>query len=271
MPRYEKGSIQLSDKQDIPLLRQVFHCAYATREQLCEFMQLQGRERSPGALKMRLARLVKNDLIRRFAAVPGTSQSLYAISEAGLRLLVNRGVTYAGRGCGVDRPLATAEHALQLNEMHLALVRSGELREWIPETDICSRNILTARGYAKDYDAVVSLAADKQEPVTFALEYERSQKTDADYQAIAITLNREEYVDFVLYVTATPHLFAKVSAVFRKCRQSVAVCLATDLQLRMFEVNVVLLNEQWRMTLRELIDLKRALKTDPPVRLAAHL
>ena len=271
MPRYEKGSIQLSERQDMPLLRQVFYCAYTTREQLFEFMQLQGRERSPGALKMRLARLVKNDLIRRFAAVPGTSQSLYAISDAGLRLLINRGVAYAGRGCGVDRPLATAEHALQLNEVHLALVRGGDLREWIPETEICSRNILTARGYAKDYDAVVSVAADKQASVTLALEYERSQKTDAEYQAIAITLNREEYVDFVLFVTTTPHLFAKVSAAFRKCRQSVAVCLATDLHVRALDANVVLLNEQWRMTLRELINLKRTLKTDPPVRLAAQL
>jgi hypothetical protein len=270
MPRYEKGSIQLSERQDIPLLRQVFYCAYVTREQLFEFMRLQGRERSPGALKMRLARLVKNDLIRRFAAVPGTSQSLYAISEAGLCLLVNRGVAYAGRGCGVDRPLATAEHALQLNEVHLGLMRSEGLREWIPETEICSRNILAARGYAKDYDAVVSIAADKQTLVTFALEYERSQKTDAEYQAIAITLNREEYVDFVLYVTTTTHLFAKVSSTFRKCRQPIAVCLAADLHARVLDANIVLLNEQWRMTLRELIDLKRKLKTDPPMRMAAQ-
>ncbi len=266
MPRYEKGSIQLSDRQDIPLLRQVFSCAYATREQLFEFMRLQGRERSAGALKMRLARLVKNDLIRRFTAVPGTSHSFYAISEAGLRLLVNRGVAYAGRGCGVDRPLATAEHALQLNEVHLALLRSGDLREWIPETEICSRNILTTRSFAKDYDAVVSVASEKQAPITFALEYERSQKTDAQYQEIAITLNREQYVDFVLYATTTAHLYAKVSAMFRTCRQNIAVCLGADLQGRLFDTNLSLLNEQWRMTLRELVDLRRAVKADSKLR-----
>lgn len=270
MPRYEKGSIHLSERQDMPLLRQVFYCAYATREQLFEFMRMQGRERSAGALKMRLARLVKNGLIQRLAAIPGSSQSLYAISEAGLRFLINRGVSYAGRGCGVDRPLATAEHALQLNDVQLALLRTGHLREWLPETEICSRNILNSRGFAKDYDAVLSIAGEKQMPITLALEYERSQKTEAEYQAISLALTREQYVDFVLYVTTTPHLFARVSAAFRQCRQMIAVCLSSDLHARTFDASVLLLNEQWRMTLRELVELKRAVKVDPALRTAAQ-
>jgi hypothetical protein len=144
--------------------------------------------------------------------------------------------------------------------MHLSLLRSGQLREWIPETEIYSRNALTARGFAKDYDAVVAVAGERQSPITFALEYERSQKTDAEYQAIAISLNREAQVDFVLYATATSHLLAKLSAMLRHCRQSVAICLATDLNVYMFETNVTLVSEQWRMTLRELVELKRSVK-----------
>lgn len=258
--RYEKGTIHLSETRDIPLLRQVFHSVYATRDQLYEFMRLHGHERALGAFRMRLSRLVKHGLIDR-VATPHVSQSLYAISRTGVDVLVDRGVPYAGRGCGLDRPVTTASHALQLNAMHLALLRTGQMQEWIPETEIYSRNMLTTLSFAKDYDAVVSLAGPRQSAILFALEYERSQKTEAEYQSIAIALNREAQLDFVLYATATSHLSAKLSAALRHCRQSIAICAATDLTAHVFETSVLLINEQWRMTLRELIDLKRGVKT----------
>ena len=258
--RYEKGTIQLNEAKDIPLLQQVFHSVYSTRDQLYDFMRLHEREAAPNPFRMRLARLVKNDLVRRTAG-PGIAQSLYAITRAGVDVLVDRGVPYAGRGCGLDRPITTASHALQVNEMHLALLRSGHLREWMPETEIYSQNALTSFGFAKDYDAVVTLAGEKQDRITFALEYERSQKTDAEYHATAISLNREARVDFVLYAAAGSHLVAKLSATFRQCRQSIAICLATDFNARLFDASVLLVSEQWRMTLRELVNLKRAVKT----------
>jgi hypothetical protein len=257
--RYEKGTIHLNERKDIPLLQQVFQSAYATQQQLFEFMRLRGCERSHGALRMRLTRLVQHDLIRRHS-VQHLSNSLYSISPTGRDILIYRGIPYAGRGCGLDRPLATAQHALDLNELHLAFLRSGGLREWVPETEICSRNILTTWGHAKDYDAVITLARDKEEPITFALEYERSQKKDAEYQSVAIALNREAYVDFILYVTTTSHLFAKLSAALRHCRQSIALCLVPDLHARLFDAAVFLLSEQWRMTLSELVELKRRVK-----------
>lgn len=147
MPRYEKGTIHLTEARDYPLLRQIFHSTYATRDQLFEFMQLNGRERSADALRQRLARLVKNGLVQRLIAVPGVPESLYAITDAGLDLLATRGEPYAGRGCGVDRPIATARHSVHLNALHLAFLRSGQLRDWLPETEICSRNILTTREF----------------------------------------------------------------------------------------------------------------------------
>jgi hypothetical protein len=257
--RYEKGTIHLNETKDIPLLQQVFQSAYATQKQLFEFMQFRGCEDSEGAHKTRLARLVKHDLVRRHAA-PGLSSSLYSISSTGRDILIYRGIPYAGRGCGLDRPLATAQHAVDLNGLHLALFRSGWLREWVPETEICSQNILTNRPYAKDYDAIVVVAGDNKRPIIFALEYERSQKTDAEYQSIAIELNREARVDFVLYVTTRPHLLTKISGALRHCRQSIALCLAPDLHARLFDARIVLLSEQWRMTLGEFLELKRGAK-----------
>jgi hypothetical protein len=266
--RYEKGTIHVNETKDIPLLQQIFHSAYATQPQLFEFMQLRRYEQSEGALKTRLARLVKHDLVRRHAA-PGLSHSLYSISPLGRDILIYRGVPYAGRGCGLDRPLATAQHAVDLNGLHLAFLRSRSLREWVPETEICARNILTTWGHAKDYDAVITVARDKEEPITFALEYERSQKNDAEYQSVAIALNRESRVEFILYATTTPYLFTKLSNALRHCRQSIALCMVPDLHARLFDAMVLLLNEQWRLTLGQLIEVKREGKTAAAVAKAA--
>lgn len=263
--RYEKGTVHLNPVKDIPLLCQVFHSVYSTRHQLFAFMQLHGCEQALGAFRMRLTRLVKHDLVQRVSGA-GVSHSLYTIGRPGVDVLVDRGVSYAGRGCGMDRPLRNASHALQLNEMHLTLLRSGLLREWIPEAEIYSRNILTNRGFAKDYDAVIAIAGDQQAPLLFGLEYERSQKTDGEYHEIAISLNREAQAEFVLYAAATSHLFSKLSAVFRQCRQTVAICLASDFVAHGLDGKVMLANEQWRMTVRELVELKRGLKAAPAQR-----
>lgn len=265
--RYGKGTIHLNEAKDIPLLQQVFHGVYSTRDQLYEFMQQRQREPGLNAFRMRLAKLVKNELAQRVSA-PGNSQFLYAITRPGVDVLVDRGIPYAGRGCGLDRPVTTASHALQINEMHLALLRSGQLREWLPEAEIYSRNTLTDFGFAKDYDAVATFAGEEQSRITFALEYERSQKTDAEYHATAIALNRESRADLVLYAAANSHLFAKLAVSFRQCRQTVAICLATEFTVRLFDTNVLLANEQWRMTLRELVSLKSTVKAKPAMQSA---
>ena len=257
--RYAKGAIHLNEAKDIPLLQQIFQSAYATQQQLFEFMCLRRCEQSEGALRTRLSRLVKHDLVKRHTAL-GLSSSVYSISPTGRDILIYRGEPYAGRGCGLDRPLATAQHAVDLNGLHLAFLRSGRLREWLPETEICARNILTSWGYAKDYDTVATVADEKGRPITFALEYERSSKPDAEYQSIAITLNREARVDFVLYVITTPHLFARVSGVLRQCRQDILLCFVSELHARLFDASVTLLSNQWRTTLAQFINVKHELK-----------
>lgn len=257
--RYAKGAIHLNEAKDIPLLQQIFQSAYATQQQLFEFMRLRGCEQSGGALRTRLARLVKHDLVERHTAL-GLSSSVYSISPNGRDVLIFRGEPYAGRGCGLDRPLSTAQHAVDLNGLHLAFLRSSRLHEWLPETEICARNILTTWGYAKDYDAVATVRDEKGRLITFALEYERSSKTDAEYQSVAIALNREARVDFVLYVITTAHLFARVSAALAQCRQHIVLCFVSDLHARLFDASVTLLREHWRTTLAQFINVKHELK-----------
>lgn len=262
MPRFERGTIQPSEHQDIPLLRQILHSIYSTKQQLYGFMALEGRERSLKSFHNRLQRLVKHGLVRRHDALSGLRTSLYSIGSAGLELLIDYGEPYAGRGSGLDCPTSKAQHALRLNDMHLALARDGALREWLPESEICSRNILTAYGFAKDYDAVVVIQHNGKK-ITFALEYERSQKTDAEYQGITIALNRESQVDFVLYLVTTKHLMSKVASSLRNCRQKVAIGMAQDFSQHLFESFVsVIDNRLLSMRLRELMDVTLVLRND---------
>lgn len=254
MPRFDKGTIQLSDIRDYPLLCQILRSVYATKGQLFEFMSLEGRERSPQDFHRRLQRLVAHTLVRRHDGIPGFSHSLYSIGQAGMERVVARGEPYAGRGCGLDRPLATAQHALELNDIHLALKRNKLLAGWISESEICSRNILTNYGYAKDYDAVISVFH-RGSRITLALEYEHSQKTDAEYESIATALNRETNVDLILYLVATRHLFAKVNQYLRRTDATAAVGMTYELHHKLLDANVSFTKgSSPPLTVRELFD-----------------
>jgi len=78
-----------------------------------------------------------------------------------------------------------------LNELHLSLVRQSVLEEWKPEIAIRSKNELTAHGYVKDYDAIVTVRVDGR-TASFALEYERTPKKPTDYLRIRRLLEQED-------------------------------------------------------------------------------
>ena len=88
---------------------------------------------------------------------------VYSISEAGASELIGRGEYYSGRSDHAKEPTGHVHHALELNEIHLTLKRTGMLIRWTPETDIRSHNEFTQTGYWKTYDAVVSVRVGGQE------------------------------------------------------------------------------------------------------------
>jgi hypothetical protein len=81
-------------------------------------------------------------------------------------------------------------HALDLNEIHLALLTGGRLSGWKSEIEIRWQNELTGFGYAKDYDAIVSVDAGGGTR-QFALEYERQPKAAHRYPAIREAIEKE--------------------------------------------------------------------------------
>jgi hypothetical protein len=183
--RYWKGSIALSPIRDYPLLRQVLRSIFITHGQLYEFMRLQYCATSRNAFNNRLLRLVKHDYLVRDEVPFRTEGYVYSISARGAAELAGLGEYYTGLPRRpVDGQLPKAVyHAIDLNEIHLALKRSEQLVRWTPDTEIRSRNEFTDSGYEKDYDAVVTVRSDGKER-TFALEYERTAKARKEYLKI---------------------------------------------------------------------------------------
>ena len=81
------------------------------------------------------------------------------------------------------------QHALELNQIHLALKRTGMLARWTPESDLRSRNEVSDMEYGKDHNITIEVRIGNQER-RFVLAYERTPKPKARYIAICKRVER---------------------------------------------------------------------------------
>jgi len=148
--RYWKGSIALSSTRDYPLLRQVLESGFVTHSQLFEFLKLDYCVSTRNAFNNRVLRLVKHGLLIRHER-PLNREITYSISQTGAAELVANGASCshatADVRCAHAQP--SLYHWLDLNDVHLALKRTGTLVYWTPEMEIRSRNDLTEGGYCE--------------------------------------------------------------------------------------------------------------------------
>src|SRR3984893_13273264 len=173
--RYWKGSIALSTTRDYPILREVLRSGFVTHGQLLEFMRLDYCASSRNAFSNRVLRLVKHGLLIRHELPFINREAVYSLSEAGASELAGKGecCTRSADHLKSANGQCHLHHSLELNEIHLALKRTGTLVYWTPETEIRSRNDLTAAGYWKYYDAVVVVRLAGHD-CRFALEHGRT-------------------------------------------------------------------------------------------------
>jgi hypothetical protein len=237
--RYPKGTIQLSQPRDIPLLRQILHSEFVAHDQLSEFMRLNHHEPSRKSFDWRLRRLVEHDLVRRQTAPGCAGDFVYSIANRGALLLQGMGeYCLVGRdrfnGKEAERSIF---HAIELNNIQLSVLRAGLLVRWIGSMEIRSQNELTGFGFAKDYDAVITVQSEAGEQ-RFALEYERSAKSMRYYREVAAALGREAHVSHILYLVSNYDLLQFVSGFFRNSHCHVFFGLVKDWHAQLLDMSV---------------------------------
>src|SRR6202140_5402163 len=226
---YWKGSIALSSTRDYPLLRQVLHSGLITHNQLFEFSKLDYSVSSRNAFNNRVLRLVNHGLlIRHEERSFSNHEVVYSISERGASELVGRGECFPWNEHSRDRKArGQFNHALDLNEIHLALKRTGTLVYWTPEIEIRSQSDLMAGGYSKYYDAVVVVRLAGQDS-KFALEYERTPKAAHHYETIRQRIETETSIAHFLYLMPNYDLLWFVADKLFNSKREVYFCLLRD-------------------------------------------
>ena len=226
--RYRKGSIALSGTRDYPLLRQVLHSGLITHGQLFEFLRLDYCVSSRNEFNNRILRLVNHRLLVRHELLCTKREAVYSISEAGASELTSKGECYVSTNyLKLSNGRTQLDHALDLNEIHLAIKRTGTLVYWTPEMEIRSRSDLNANGYWKYYDAVVVVRLAGQE-CKFALEYERTPKAARHYLTVRQRIEMETSISQFLYLVPNYDLLGFIADKLLNCRRAVYFGLLKD-------------------------------------------
>jgi hypothetical protein len=237
--RYIKDSISLSPEHDYPLLRQVLRSGLVTHDQLFEFTQLGNYESSRPTFNWRVRRLTKYGLTVRHTVPSAGKAFVYSITPAGELELAGIGeqfLTTPGKLDRNDKELQVA-HSLELNNIHLSLLRAGLLVRWVPEIQLRSRNLSMGVRNGKVYDAIMTVRLDNRN-ATFALEYERTAKSKEEYAEVRNKFEAEQELDRFLYLASTEDVLKFVSWQFRNSKRNVCFGLLADWYRRLLDTEV---------------------------------
>ena len=253
--RYPKGSIQLNQSRDLPVLRQILRSEFVTHSQLFEFLSLNHFERSRNSFDWRMRRLVGRGLVLRQTLGIGSGEVVYSVANSAAMLLQSMG-EYCLVGSVRSHSGSAgrnALHAIGLNEIHLSALRAGVLTRWTGSMEIRSQNELTGFGFAKDYDAIVIVRTDIGER-KFALEYERTPKPAKRYRTIAARMSDEIHVNRMLYLVANYDILRFVSAFFADTAFSVFFGLVSDWHSHLLEMPVLDGRDKRAFSLRRVLN-----------------
>jgi hypothetical protein len=252
--RYFKGSVALNQAHDYALLRQVLRSHFATHSQLFEFMRLGGYERDRRVFNWRLRRLVAHGFVSKHHASSAGVEAVYSISASGAAVLQGSGECFVPLPTprGPQKREINALHSVELNNIRLSLVRAGLEILWVAESEIRSRNELTPFKFAKDYDAVVTVAVNGH-PARFALEYERTAKKESEYFDIADKLSREQAVERVLYLSPNYDVLSFVAGYLQRVRLPIFFGLTPAWHAKLLDMPVSGTHGERFQTLREML------------------
>ena len=237
--RYQKGSIALNDHKDTPILRFVADSHYVTHSQLYFLSRVDECEDNRRVFNWRTRRLVCNGLVRKQVLPFLSGDPLYSISRRGIHALERMGVYYLGANLDRERDTQEAQipHALELNNVRLALLGTGMLWQWIPEPFIRILSLSPSNGYAKVYDGIAKVRLDGQY-IGFAIEYERTLKSQPKYERIRKAVESEKRLHGFLYLVPSLELIWTLIAEFHRTSRLVFFALVDDFKRKVFDVQV---------------------------------
>ncbi len=252
--RYRKGTIEINPAQDESILTWVLRCGFVSTAQLWRFLALDGHRLPRRSFNWRLQRLTEHRLIRKCSVPTLARESVYAIDALGVAHMMGRGEYCAGAKDRFENANDNTAilHALDLNEIRLALHDWGLLSRWTSDTEIRAQNEFTTFGYAKDYDAVVGIQLDGRETV-FALEYERTPKAGRRYAEIRKAIESETRITLFLYLTVNFHVLNFVAQFFENTRKPVYFGLVDEFRVLRLDAKLLDATRRNAYSLRNLV------------------
>lgn len=238
--RYRKGTIQLNPAHDEAILRWVVQSKFISSGQLWRFLELDGHWLPRRSFNWRLQRLVEHGLLRQCEIPIVARATVYAIDALGVAHLMGRGEYCVGTSEQLKRGNdgTAVLHALDLNDIRLALHEAGVLIAWKSDAEIRSQNEFTTFGYAKDYDALVTVMASGCES-EFALEYERTPKAAKKYVHIRQAVESETRVSLFIYLAVNYHVLNFVTQFFERSHKRVYFGLIDDFRRQQLDMKVI--------------------------------
>jgi hypothetical protein len=205
--RYLPGSIKLGMK-DGGLLEIVGTATRITHDQLFQLAKLKSIEKTRRVYEWRVERLVTHDLLRQSKILYRGSDPVYSITRNGIYGL--QGLSIHLVSVYVDLKDGKVEHqvqhAVELNNIHIALQRSGKLSRWTPAKFLQALNLAPPFNYAKYYDAIATVYLNSRR-LDIAIEYEHTLKRPLDrYAALKAKLSKEQRADAILFLVPTPEI-----------------------------------------------------------------
>jgi len=233
--RYQKGSIGLHERKDKYILSFVTESRYVTHSQLLDFARTAFIESDRRVFNWRIRRLVHSRLVHKQVMPCLNGEALYSITNRGIQALERLGVYYMGANLERDKDASEFQlpHALELNEIRMALMRTGLLSSWLPEPTIRVLNVSPATAYAKVYDGIATVCLD-EEVVEFAVEYERTLKSQAKYGKIREAIESENRLSVFLYLAPTFELLRSLMNDFWDTKRLVFFGLADEFKKNVF-------------------------------------
>jgi hypothetical protein len=154
-------------------------------------------------------------------------------------------------------------HVLELNEIRLALECSDSPQNWTSEPFIRVLNLSSVLRYAKIYDAVARVSLGEGLVCDFAIEYERTLKSEQRYETVIEAIANEKRLNVVLYLTSSYEVAATLQANLKALKGKAFFAHAEDFKRKLLDTEVAPADEYRSSSLRSVL-MRAACAEQPP-------